>query len=164
MRITILLLLVLFTFQFGFSQNQDEIKVLTFNEFKKNYLSSTSDTTYVINFWATWCVPCIKEIPAFERINKEYNDKTLKVVLVSLDFPNRIENSLKPFLKRHSVSSEVILLNAPNYNNWIDKISPEWSGSIPATYVYKNRKSNFFEKSFTYDELKNIINSKNFMP
>ena len=58
------------------------------------------DKTYVINFWATWCAPCVKELPYFEEVNKEFKDKNTEVILVSLDFPSQIESKLKPYLKK----------------------------------------------------------------
>ena len=66
-------------------------------EFSLASLNSPSDSftprdlsgkVYLIDFWATWCKPCIKELPAFEELNARYQDKGLKVVLVSLDFPD----------------------------------------------------------------------------
>ena len=51
----------------GFS-NDREIHVLDFNSFEP-HLHLENDTTYIINFWATWCIPCRKEMPAFEQIH-----------------------------------------------------------------------------------------------
>jgi len=56
------------------------------------------NTIYVINFWATWCMPCVKELPYFEKLNAE--NKDAKVVLISLDFKDQLESKLLPFLKK----------------------------------------------------------------
>ena len=56
-----------------------------------------NDTTYVINFWSTWCAPCVKELPYFEQVNQKYTNRKVKVILVSLDFPKQLETKLKPF-------------------------------------------------------------------
>jgi len=133
--------------------------VLTFDEFEP-YLHHQSDTLYVLNFWATWCTPCVKEIPALEKIREEYSNKNLRVILVSLDFPKQIESRLIPFLGQYSIHSEVIVLNDPDSNRWIEKVDPDWSGSIPATLIYHKDSREFYERSFTYDELKIVINSK----
>src|SRR5690606_6809447 len=61
---------------------------LNFEALEKKYFQKKNDSIYVINFWATWCKPCIKELPAFEKIASEYADKKVKVLLVSLDFPD----------------------------------------------------------------------------
>lgn len=124
----------------------------------KEVLERKDDSIYVINFWATWCLPCVKELPYFEKLNQEYKDKKLKVILISLDMPNKIESVLIPFLKKKNMSSEVIHLNDPDANSWIEKVDKNWSGAIPATYIYKGQNSSFFEKSFTYEELEKEVN------
>src|SRR5512137_1558298 len=82
---------------------------MSFSQFEP-YLHKTTDTIYIINFWATWCKPCIKELPDFERINADYRNEKVKVILVSLDFPNKHDESLIPFLIEHNIKSNVIHL------------------------------------------------------
>ena len=67
-----------------------EIKTYNFNELEPIF-HYQNDTTYVINFWAMWCKPCVEELPYFETIRKNYSDKKVKVILVSLDFGNNVE-------------------------------------------------------------------------
>jgi len=122
-------------------------------------LTKDNDTTYVINFWATWCKPCIKELPAFEQLNKVYADKKVKVVLVSLDFADKIETQVIPFMDREDIQSQVVLLDDGDANSWIPKVSSEWSGAIPATLIYKKDTRKFYEKSFTYPELEKEVKS-----
>src|SRR6187402_288932 len=110
------------------------------------------NTIYVVNFWATWCAPCVKELPHFEQLNSE--NKNIKVVLVSLDFKNQFESKLLPFLKKKSINSEVVLLTDKDYNTWLPMVDKEWSGSIPATLIIKNGKKFFAERIFSsYEEL-----------
>lgn len=117
-----------------------------------------TDTTYVINFWATWCAPCVKELPYFEALQKKYLSEKVKVILVSLDFKKQLETKLKPFLEERKLTSSVVVLLDPDANTWVDKVSPEWSGAIPATIVYKKNKKGFFEQSFEdLEELETII-------
>jgi len=116
-------------------------------------LKKQNDTIYVVNFWATWCVPCVEELPNFEKLNADYKDKKVKVILVSIDFPKMVESNLLPFIKKHNLKSEVVHLNDPDANSWINKVDSSWSGAIPATVIYKNDKRNFYEKSFTFEEL-----------
>jgi len=111
------------------------------------------DTTYVINFWATWCSPCVKEIPVFEKLHKEHVDSKVKVILVSLDFPGQIDSRVKPFLAEKGISAEVKIMTDMDYNAWIDRVDPSWTGAIPATLIYKKDKRAFLEKEITYDEL-----------
>ena len=128
-----------------------------FETFQKKILQKNNDTTYVVNFWATWCKPCVKELPYFERINKEYADKKVKVILASLDFPNKLQSQVVPFIKKNKLHSEIVLLDDADANSWIPKVSEEWSGAIPATVIYKDDSRKFYEKSFTYEELKTEI-------
>jgi len=132
---------------------QTDIPVLNFEQFEK-YLNIKDDYIHVVNFWATWCAPCVKELPYFEAVNQEYKDKNVKVLLVSLDFNLKKLNS---FLAKNNLKSEQVLLDDPDQNAWIPKVSTEWSGAIPATVIYTKEKRKFFEKSFTKTELQNEI-------
>jgi thiol-disulfide isomerase/thioredoxin len=134
-------------------------RVLSFDDFEP-HLHFSNDTTYLVNFWASWCTPCVEELPAFERIGSEYGHRKLKVLLVSLDFPNQIESRLLPFVEKNNIRSEVLVLNDPDANKWIDRVDPEWSGSIPATLIYNRDRRLFHEGTYTYDELKTIIETK----
>lgn len=142
---------------------KDGIKInsFDFNAFEP-YLKKNNDTTYVVNFWATWCVPCVEELPHFEKLNATYKDQKVKVLLVSLDMPQKVESNLLPFVKKKNMQSEVIYLNDPDANAWISKVDTTWSGAIPATVIYKGDKRQFFEQSFTYEalekELKAVMN------
>ena len=117
-----------------------------------------NDTTYVINFWATWCGPCVKELPYFEALTKKYQGEPVKVVLVSLDFEKHIDRKVLPFLNKKEIVSEVIVLLDGKANRWIDKVDPSWSGAIPITYVRKGLESLFFEQEFhSTQELIDIV-------
>ena len=118
---------------------------------------SDSDAVYVVNFWATWCGPCVKELPYFEQLNSE--NINVKVVLVSLDFKNQFESKLIPFLKKKNIKSQVVFLSDSNYNAWLPMVDKDWSGSIPATLIIKNGKKVFVEKAFSgYQELNDYVN------
>ncbi len=129
------------------------IPTMDFESFNSKYLQQKNDTTYIINFWATWCKPCIEELPAFEKINEKYSKQKVKVVLASLDFPERIERQVIPFIEKHNLKSEVVLLDDPDANSWIPRVSKEWSGAIPATIIYNQQERKFYESSFTFEEL-----------
>lgn len=118
---------------------------------------SDKNTIYVVNFWATWCAPCVKELPHFEKLNSE--NKNVKVILVSLDFKKQYESALLPFLKKKNIQCEVVLLTDKDYNTWLPLVNKEWSGSIPATLIIKNDKKVFAERSFFSDaELNEFVN------
>lgn len=123
------------------------------------YLKQKNDTTYVVNFWATWCVPCVAELPNFEKINANYKKNKVKVILVSLDMAKMIDTKLLPFIKERQIKSEVLLLRDPDADAWISKVDSTWSGAIPATVIYNADMRKFYEKSFTYDELEKEISN-----
>ena len=154
MRKTLLVLVVLFfTFFFSCSDKFDrKIQVVDFDEFYSK-IDLSSDDTYVINFWATWCSPCVKELPHFEAVNKEYSDKNVKVILVSLDFPSQIESKLKPYLKKNKIKSNVILLDDSKMNKWVPRVSEKWDGGIPATLIVNSSNYNFYPNPFEKEEL-----------
>jgi thiol-disulfide isomerase/thioredoxin len=155
--ITITGLVIIWLLSFFTLEHQP--KVLAFNDFEP-HLHLNNDTTYLVNFWASWCTPCVAELPAFERIGEEYRNQKVKVLLVSLDFPRQIESRLMPFLKKNEIGSEVLVLNDPDANSWIDKVDPAWTGSIPATLIYNKNDRTFREGAYTYEELKQIVEQK----
>ncbi len=137
-------------------QEAPELEIYDFDGLKK-FLETTSDKTVIVNFWATWCAPCVKELPYFEQLNTNYKDRKVEVILVSLDFPNKYDSNLKPFIVKHQLKSKVVALNDTDANRWIPEISEDWSGAIPATLIYNKDKRQFYEKTFTYDELETEV-------
>lgn len=133
----------------------DSLEIYDFQGIEK-FLTTTDDKVYVVNFWATWCAPCIKELPYFEKLNKEYSDK-LDVILISLDFPKNYDSKLKPFIQKHQLKSRVMALNDPDANTWIPKVDKSWSGAIPATLIFNKDKRQFYEQTFTYEQLETEV-------
>ena len=124
-------------------------------------LKFQNDTTYVVNFWATWCMPCVAELPNFEKLNTEYKDRKIKVILVSLDMSKQVESNLLPFIKKKNLQSKIVFLNDPDANSWISKVDSSWSGAIPATVIYNKNKRKFYEQSFTFESLEKEIKQFN---
>lgn len=117
-----------------------------------------NDTTYVINFWATWCKPCVEELPIFESLISNAKKEKIKVILVSLDFADQVESKLLPFIQKHKLKSTVVLLLDSHFNKWINEVSPDWSGAIPATYIYKQEQSRLVKSKFkNLEELRENI-------
>ncbi|HYG00852.1 MAG TPA: TlpA disulfide reductase family protein [Chryseosolibacter sp.] len=125
----------------------------------QNLMTSKSDSIQVINFWATWCGPCVKELPLFEKLNNN-GTSNVKVSLVSLDLdldPN--PEKVYKFVTRKNLKSEVLILDEQDPNSWIDKIDPRWSGALPATLIVntKTGKRTFFEGEVDEEKLNNLI-------
>lgn len=150
MKINVLIIFVVFAFSVsGYSQNVKLLNIDQLNERIKN----GKDSTYVVNFWATWCAPCIKELPHFEKLKTDHQSDKLAVLLVSVDFKSKLNSAVVPFVKRKNLKNEVFLLNESNPQEYIDRIDKDWSGSIPATLFIKEDKRKFIESEFTYEQL-----------
>jgi thiol-disulfide isomerase/thioredoxin len=134
------------------SANGQSIGYYSYEQFEK-LLQGNNDTTYIVNFWATWCAPCVKELPHFQKLYKKYKDKKVHLMLVSLDFEKQLERKLYPFLDKHQLEGEVLLLSQKGMNDWIGEINRDWEGSLPATLIYKGGKQVFYPHSFEYSEL-----------
>ncbi len=132
------------------------IKTLNY-EGLKPVLNKQDDKIYVINFWATWCIPCVKELPAFERLREEYYDKSVEVILISLDLSSQKDNVVVPFLKRKRIKSPVFIFNDSNEQFWIEDISKDWTGSIPSTLIYNKKQRIFYERTFNYKQLNEVL-------
>lgn len=156
MKTKLLLLAVLFVFSCKNETKEiasaDDLVVYDY-EGLEPLLNKKDDKTYVINFWATWCKPCIKELPYFEKLNENYAGKNVEVILVSLDFPQHFDTKLKTYIKENDLKSKVVALDDPDMNSWIPKINEKWTGAIPATIIYNKKQRQFYEQSFEYDEL-----------
>ena len=152
--LSIIVLLLLFSCN---NQPKDSIEVVDFDGLYSK-IDLSVDKKYVINFWSTWCAPCVKELPYFEEVNKQSQDKNTEVILVSLDFPSQIETKLKPYLKKNKIKSKVILLDDSKMNTWVPKVSEQWDGGIPATLIVNSSNYKFYPKPFKKEELFTEIN------
>lgn len=124
-------------------------------------LNNPANKLFVVNFWATWCGPCVKELPHFETVSKDPEYKNVTFLLVSLDFPSQIDKQLIPFLKKNNITLKVSVMMETDYNSWIEKVDQAWQGDIPATLVYNNYKKQRTFHPGELDEpgLRKIINS-----
>lgn len=151
---------ILFIVLFASNINAQEIPTYNLQELQ-NHIYKDDDVTYVVNFWATWCAPCVKEMPYFEALEAKYKDNDkIKVILVSLDFANSKEVRLIPFVERKGIQSEVVHFVEKKPNEWIPTFSEDWSGAIPATLVLNGKKgiNDFYEQSFeSLEELEEIL-------
>ena len=133
------------------------IQIVNYDQLKP-LLHYDNDTTYVINFWATWCAPCVKELPYFVALDSMYGKGPFKLLLVSLDFKKDYLHKLQPFVVERNLAPYVVVLEDNRSNFWIDDIDPSWSGAIPATLVYRGSQRIFFERTFHHvNELSDIV-------
>ncbi|UFH54102.1 TlpA disulfide reductase family protein [Spirosoma sp. KNUC1025] len=123
-------------------------------------INRPNDTLYVVNFWATWCAPCVKELPQFEALRHRYATKKLNVLLVSLDDKKTLDTKVSPFIRTRKIKSKVVLLDESDLNTWVDKVAPEWSGALPMTLILSQKRNvrQFIGKPVKEGELDSIIN------
>ncbi len=119
------------------------------------------DTVYVYNFWATWCKPCVAELPHFQQLQADFADQPLKVVLLSLDFEQNWETAIPRMLALRKVDLPVIYLHdAHDDNAWIDGVGgPDWYGEIPASLLIHRGAEvrEFAAQEFTYEALREWV-------
>jgi thiol-disulfide isomerase/thioredoxin len=137
---------------FSLKSYSQQVKLITIDQLQER-IKTGKDSTYIVNFWATWCAPCIKELPHFEKLAAEHKTEKLTVLLVSVDFKSKLTSAVVPFVKRKNLKNQVFLLNESNPQEYIDRVDPSWSGSIPATLFIKGDKRKFLENEFTYEQL-----------
>lgn len=157
---SVLLVFVLMSFVYERATAQS-INAYKAEELMKR-LNDGRDTFYIVNFWATWCGPCIKELPEFEELADRYKGKPVKVLLVSLDFKEDYPDKIEKFIKKKKLPHEVAWLNETNANEFIPKISNAWQGSIPATLLYfkKRNYKNLFEGIVKSTQLSILIDKQ----
>lgn len=135
-----------------------QIPIVNFRQFEPT-LNQRNDTTYVVNFWATWCKPCVKEMPDLLRAHETFKEDKFRMILVSLDFESHLESKVIPFMEEYKINTDVVLLNDNKQHQWIDKVDTNWSGAIPITLIYNKNYYFFREGEISFEELNEIISN-----
>lgn len=118
-----------------------------------------SDTTFIINFWASWCGPCVNELPEFDALQHYFEDEKVKVLLVSLDFSESYPEKLLKYIGKKQILPEVVWFNETNADQFIPKIDERWSGALPATLIINHKKGQklFFGGPVTATEIRDFV-------
>lgn len=121
--------------------------------------SANNDTVYVVNFWATFCKPCIAEIPDFIRIVDKYKTKKVKLLLVSLDLPSYYPAKIADFAKKNNYKTNIAWLNETDADRFCPMIDSRWSGAIPATIIVNNKTGyrKFVEDQISAEDLEGAL-------
>ena len=150
-------LLTIFLITLAFTSHAQQAETVKLKQLQ-DFIEAKTDHIKVINFWATWCGPCIKELPLFEKLGQERQD--VKVTLVSMDLdldpdPEKVHK----FITRKKIQSKVLILDERSPNLWIDQIEKNWSGALPATIIIngKTGQRKFVEKELHEGELEKLI-------
>lgn len=102
----------------------------------KKAISGARGHVVVVNFWATWCGPCVAEFPALVKLQNDYRRRGLVVFAVSADSPRDINTKVRPFLAKQHADFGQFLQNAGDPDDMINAFDPKWQGDLPRTFVY----------------------------
>ena len=145
---------LVFLGQMCYSQSAELVKL----DGLQKLIQNEKDQVQVINFWATWCAPCIKELPLLEKLNADRKDVRVRLVSMDMDLDPDPEK-VRKFVSRKKILSQVLILDERNPNLWIDKVDKNWSGALPATLVVNSKtgKRKFLERELHEGELESLI-------
>ena len=119
-----------------------------------DFYKTKKEGVYVVSFWATFCKPCIGEIPYLQSISRKYNSQHVNLLLVSLDLPSYYPRKIKKFVKENNFTAPVAWLNETDADHFCPVIDKSWSGAMPAT-LFVNAGTGyrkFVESSMTEEQ------------
>ena len=154
------ILLALFLTGSALVANAQKIASVKMKEVVQRF-SKPSDTIYVVNFWATFCKPCIAEIPGFIRVTDKYKNKHVKLLLVSLDLAAWYPKRIATFAQKQNYTPEIAWLSETNADIFCPQIDAKWSGAIPATIIVNSKtgKKVFFEDEVSEVKFEELLKS-----
>jgi len=137
--------------------NAQEIKAIKVTELAKAIRESK--TPLVINFWATFCVPCIQEMPYFQEMTKKYESKNVALMFVSLDLREAYPTKVNAMANKLKLTSPVVWLNETNADYFCPLIDSSWSGGMPSSLFVNNSTGyhKFFEDQLSREKLEKEI-------
>jgi thiol-disulfide isomerase/thioredoxin len=153
-----LVVILLLTVNPALGQSVESVKLADLQK----TIHGPSDKILVINFWATWCGPCIKELPLFEKLHQD--NKKVEVLLVSMDYDlDPSIEKVERFRARKNLQSKILFLTEHDPNSWIEKIDSRWSGALPATLIInsKNGKREFVQGEVEEGEIDRLVTKVN---
>jgi thiol-disulfide isomerase/thioredoxin len=137
------------------AQSVKKVKIGELADYIKN-----SDHPLVVNFWATWCAPCIEELPYFQQEIKKYADQKAELLLVSMDFPEAYPSKVSSFIKKNNYQATFFWLDETNADLFCPQVDPKWDGAIPATLFINNKSGyrKFYGRQLTEPQF--VLNMK----
>ena len=134
-----------------------DLKIVSFKELQR-LVEPSGDTVKVVNFWATWCKPCVEELPFFVEAQRSHKTTNIQFIFVSLDFMSQTPK-VKEMIQKLSMNGTLVQLNEKG-GNWIDELDKNWSGAIPYTILFlpNGEKREHYDVFQSLDDLQSFIN------
>ena len=151
---SVLFVLLMLSTQSGIAQPVRKVRITELAA-----IVDSSTHPLVVNFWATWCMPCIEEIPSFRKLTSKYKKDSVELILVSLDMKDDYQQKIPAFVKKWKITNFVVWLDEHDADYFCPVVDPDWSGSIPATLLINRAKNHrrFFEQKLTEKKLEEEI-------
>ncbi len=129
-------------------------------------LSERKQGLTIINLWATWCPPCVAELPHFGNIYKQYSDKDVRLYLINIEGKQAKDSVLKPFLQKNPLPCHVYLLEDGGPEELEKVLKTELSGALPITIIYNSdgKIVKKFEDSITENDIKSVLEAHHILP
>jgi thiol-disulfide isomerase/thioredoxin len=150
---------VVLLFAGHFTALGQDVKIITTQDEMKSILEANKGSVTLVNFWATWCPPCVKEFPEILKLYRDYREKGFKLIFVSLDDASETDSKLKPFLLKQGVDFVSYQGIFPKPEELTDAIDKNWGGEIPVTYIYdkEGKRTTSFSGSRKYEDFEKEI-------
>jgi len=142
---------------FSLATDAQNVKAVKVTELAKTI--KESKTPLIVNFWATFCVPCIQEMPYFQETARLYQSQNVSLLFVSLDLQEAYPTKVNAMAKKLQLSFPVVWLNETNADYFCPKIDTTWSGGMPSSLFVNNATGyhKFFEDQLSRDKLEGVI-------
>lgn len=142
-----------FCLSVSYGQHLESISWLSF----KKHIDKNPDSVYVVNFWATWCKPCVQEMPDLWEETEKFKNKKVRLVPISLNFPEEAQTKVVPFIEKNFPEKKFYILNQILQSEDISGISSEWGGGIPFTMILYKGKKHTYERKLRKRELEEVL-------
>ena len=142
-KVSVLAVALLMISSLSFGQTIKKLKIADVLK-----MADTSSVPIVINFFATWCRPCVEELPWFQKTVPDFKGKGVKLLLVSLDYADDYPKQILSFAKKHGIDAQIVWLDEADPNYFCPKVDKRWEGTIPVSLMVNN--ANHFRAFYDY--------------
>ena len=113
------------------NNEEAELKLIKPSSLREK-LTEKSENYRLVNVWATWCIPCVKEMDDLVQIHRMYRGRHFELITVSADDKGRLKQAKKVLNDKHC-SATNYLVDAESHDDLFDAVDPEWEGAVPYT-------------------------------